>query len=220
MLTIADVLAPEDVDRVRERLAELPFKDGRSTAGAAARRVKQNTQADGDHLGVQALADFVRKAVERSPVVRAYARPVRWSRLLFSRYAGGDAYGLHVDDPHMAAEEGGRMRTDLSFTLFLSDPDSYDGGSLLVDGMEGEREAKPPAGALVLYDTGDLHRVTPVTCGERLACVGWIQSLIRDRSQRELLFDLARVRASTPEDPNRLLLDKSVNGLLRMWGES
>ena len=220
MLTIADVLAPEDLDRVRERLAELPFKDGRSTAGAVARRVKQNTQADGDHVGVQALAEFVRKAVERSPVVRAYARPVRWSRFLFSRYTGGDAYGMHVDDPHMAAGEGGRMRTDLSFTLFLSDPDAYEGGALLVDGLDGEREAKPPAGALVLYETGDLHRVTPVTRGERLACVGWMQSLIRDRAQRELLFDLSRVRAATADGPDRLLLDKSMNALLRMWGES
>jgi PKHD-type hydroxylase len=220
MLTIADVLNAEDLARVRERLAELPFKDGRLTAGPTARRVKKNNQADGNDIRTQALARFVRKALDQSPLIRAYARPARWSRLMFSRYEPGDAYGLHVDDPHMVAEEGGRMRTDLSFTLFLSDPSTYEGGALLVDGIDGEREARPPAGSLVVYETGDLHRVTPVTSGERLACVGWMQSMIRGREQREVLFDLARARVGMPEGPGRLLLDKSINALLRMWGEA
>ena len=217
MLTLIEVLGPEDVARVRDGLAEAPFRDGRRTAGSAARKVKSNLQADGSDERVRALADFVRQALERSEVLRLYARPARWSKLLFSRYAPGDAYGLHVDDATMAAEDGGRLRTDLSFTLFLSDPESYDGGALVVDGLDGEREVKLPAGGVVLYPTGALHRVEPVTRGQRLACVGWIQSLIRREDERELLFDLGRVRASLPDGEARLLLDKSIGNLLRLW---
>ncbi len=217
MLTLVDVLGPEDVARVREGLAEAPFRDGKRTAGAAARKVKSNLQADSADERVRALAEFVRQALERSEVLRLYARPARWSKLLFSRYGRGDAYGLHVDDATMAAEDGGRLRTDLSFTVFLSDPESYDGGALVIDGIDGEREVKLPAGGVVLYPTGALHRVEPVTRGERLACVGWLQSLIRREDERELLFDLGRVRASLPEGEARLLLDKSIGNLLRLW---
>lgn len=218
MLTIADALAVEDVDRVRERLANLRFVDGRATAGPSARRVKANTQAaPGDDTA--ALGRFVRSALERCDVLTAYARPVRWSRLLFSRYGVGDAYGTHVDDAAMAAGEGGRLRTDLSFTLFLTDPSTYEGGALVVDALDGEREHRPAAGTIVLYPTGALHRVTPVAAGERLACVGWMQSAIRRSDERELLFDLARVRGSVPEGDARLLLDKSIGGLLRLWSD-
>ena len=219
MLTIADVLLPEDVARVRERLAGLSFVDGKTTAGATARKVKANAQADPADEGTAALATFVRQALERCEVLAAYARPTRWSRLLFSRYGAGDAYGLHVDDAAMRADDGGRMRTDLSFTLFLSEPETYEGGALRLEGLDGDRDLKLPAGSLVLYPTGVLHQVTPVTAGERLACVGWIQSAVRRGDQRELLFDLARVRASLPEGDARLLLDRSVGGLLRMWAE-
>ncbi len=218
MLTVADALAPEDVDRVRERMAALRFVDGRQTAGPSARRVKFNTQAAADDESA-ALARFVRASLERCEVLNAYARPVRWSRLLFSRYGPGDAYGRHVDDAAMAAQAGGRMRTDLSFTLFLSAPETYAGGALVVDGIEGEREHRPQAGSLVLYPTGALHSVTPVTAGERLACVGWIQSAVRRGDEREVLFDLARVRAGLAEGEGRLLLDKSIGGLLRLWSD-
>lgn len=219
MLTIADALPPEDVARVRQALAAARFKDGKATAGPTARKVKSNTQAERDDPAITALARFVRQSLDRAPLIRHYARPVRWSRLLFSRYEPGQSYGLHLDDPAMAAEDGGRLRTDLSFTLFLSEPDAYDGGALLVDGLDGEREVKLPAGSLVLYSTGALHRVLPVTAGERLACVGWLQSALRSPEQRELLFDLARARAALPEGEPRLLLDKTSNSLLRMWAE-
>ena len=218
MLTIARVLEPEDVQRIRDGLATAPFRDGKATAGPAARKVKSNEQTVGDDPQVQALARFVRQALERSPVFFAYARPARWSRLMFSRYSGGQAYGLHTDDATMEAEGGGRLRTDLSFTLFLSDPETYEGGALLVDGLDGEREFKPAAGDAVLYPTGQLHRVTPVTSGQRLACVGWIQSLIGRADEREVLFDLQRVRWSVGEGEHRLVLDKAIGNLLRMWG--
>lgn len=218
MLTIAGVLSAEDVERVRAGLARARFADGRRTAGGAARRVKANQQAEGGAPEVEALARFVRQALERCDPFRMYARPARWSKLLFSRYQPGDAYGLHTDDAFMAADGGGSLRTDLSFTLFLSEPESYDGGALLIEGLDGEREIKPPAGGAVLYPTGALHQVQPVTRGERLACVGWVQSQIGRGDQRELLFDLARVRGALPEGEAQLLLDKSIGGLLRLWG--
>ncbi|HEX5776679.1 MAG TPA: Fe2+-dependent dioxygenase [Caulobacteraceae bacterium] len=214
MLTIADVLAAEDVTRVREGLAAATFGDGKRTAGAAAKKVKANAQADGGDPKVQALAKFVRDALARHPVFSLYARPARWSPVMFNRYLGGDAYGFHVDDPVM-----GEVRTDLSFTLFLSDPNAYGGGALIVDGLDGEREVKLAAGSLVLYPTGALHRVTPVTSGERLAAVGWIQSLIRRADEREILFDLSRARASLPDSEARLTLDKAIGNLMRLWGE-
>ena len=214
MLTIADVLTAEDVARVREGLAAAPFVSGRKTAGSQARKVKQNLQADGADAKVQALSKFVRQALERHPVFSLYARPARWSGVMFSRYQGGDEYGFHVDDPVMAG-----LRTDLSFTLFLADPETYEGGALLIDSLDGEREVKLSAGSAVLYPTGALHRVTPVTSGERLAAVGWIQSLIRRADEREILFDLGRTRASLPESDARLLLDKAIGNLVRLWGE-
>ena len=217
MLTLVDVLTGEEAARIREGLADAPFRDGKLTAGPVARKVKSNAQADGSDERVRALSRESRAALERSEVFRLYARPARWSNLLFSRYGPGDAYGLHADDATMAAEDGGRLRTDLSFTVFLSEPEAYEGGALIVDGLDGEREVKLPAGGVVIYPTGALHRVAPVTAGERLACVGWVQSLVRRGDERELLFDLGRVRASLPDGEARLLLDKSIGALLRLW---
>jgi PKHD-type hydroxylase len=219
VLTLSDVLSAEDAARVRTSLAKAPFRDGKATAGATARKVKANEQASPDDEGVQALARFVRQALERHPVFMAYARPVRWSNLMFSRYSPGQAYGLHTDDATMTAEDGGRLRTDLSFTLFLSEPETYEGGALLIEGLDGAREIKPEAGGLVLYPTGELHRVTPVETGERIACVGWVQSLVRGSDRRGILFDLERVRWATPEGESRLLIDKAVGNLIREWGE-
>lgn len=219
MLTLAQVLTAEDVQRVRDGLAKVPFQDGKATAGPVARQVKSNQQAVGADPGVEPLRRFVREALMRHPVFAAYARPAAWSRIMFSKYGPGDAYGLHTDDAFMSAEDGGRLRTDMSFTLFLSDPDTYAGGALLLDGLDGERELRPQAGDAILYQTGRLHRVTPVETGERLAAVGWIESQIRRDDERELLFDLERVRAATPAGDARLLLDKSIGALLRQWGE-
>lgn len=217
MLTLAQVLTAEDVARVRAGLAGVPFQDGKATAGPVARKVKSNQQAVGADPGVEPLRRFVREALVRHPAFAAYARPAAWSRIMFSKYGPGDAYGTHTDDAFMTAEDGGRLRTDMSFTLFLSDPDSYAGGALLIDGLDGEREHRLQAGDAVIYATGQLHQVTPVTSGERWAAVGWIESLVRRDDQRELLFDLERVRAATPAGDTRLLLDKSIGALLRQW---
>ena len=219
MIVLSDVLSPDDVERVRTGLDKAPFRDGKATAGSAARKVKDNLQARGDDATVQALARFVRDALERHPVFHPLVRPARWSNLIFSRYSGGQQYGLHTDDAAMRGEDGERMRTDLSFTLFLSDPDAYEGGALLLDDLDGEREFRPAPGSAVIYQTGRLHRVTPVTSGERTAAVGWIQSLVRRQDQREILFDLERVRWAVPEGEARLLADKTIGNLLRMWAD-
>jgi PKHD-type hydroxylase len=219
LIVLADVLSRQEVLALREGLAIAPFRDGRATAGVAAERVKSNEQARGDDPGVIALGRRARLALETHPVVRTLVRPIRWSNLIFSRYGPGQQYGVHADNAAMYDERGWPLRTDISFTLFLSDPETYEGGALLVRDLTGDREFRPEAGSAVLYPTGQLHRVTPVTSGVRLACVGWVQSLLRRADQRELLFDLERVRESMGPDDAALLLDKAIGNLLRMWGE-
>jgi len=219
MLLIQSVLDAADLRQVHEVLATLPFRDGRASAGATARRVKANHQADTDHPKTAALADFVRKKLLAQPLFAHYARPARWSKLLFSRYQPSDAYGWHTDDALMRDEDGKALRTDLSFTLFLSDPATYDGGALSLEGPEGTRDIRLAAGDMVIYRTGLVHQVTPVTRGERLACVGWVQSLIRREDQRDILFDLWQLQNAVPEGPARLLAHKSLGNLLRLWSE-
>lgn len=220
MIVLANVLSRDEVLAIREELALAPFRDGRATAGPAAERVKNNEQARGDDPGVIALGQRVRLALETHPEVRTLVRPVRWSRLMFSRYGPDQEYGMHADNASMFDDGGWPLRTDLSFTLFLSDPETYEGGALLVRDLTGDHEFRPLAGSAVLYSTGQLHGVTPVTRGVRLACVGWVQSLVRRPDQRELLYDLERVRAGLGPEAGSLLLDKAIGNLLRMWGEA
>ena len=219
MIIVADVLSPQAAFEIREALAVAPFRDGRVTAGAAAERVKSNEQARGDDPGVTALGRKVRLALERHPVVRTLVRPVRWSSLIFSRYGRSQHYGLHADNACMYDERGWPLRTDISFTLSLSDPTPYEGGALLIRDLAGNREFRPDVGSAVLYQTGQLHSVTPVTSGVRLACVGWVQSSVRRQDQREILFDLEQIRNDFSSEGSSLLLDKTLGNLLRMWGE-
>jgi PKHD-type hydroxylase len=220
MMVLDDVLSTAEVARMSEVLARAPFRDGRLSAGPAAREVKSNEQADGSDAEVAALASLVRMALDRHPTFYARVRPIRWSTLMFSRYASGHRYGQHTDDASMIDDHGWPLRTDMSFTLFLSDPGDYEGGALRILDGTGERNFRAAAGSAVLYPTGVLHEVTPVTRGARLACVGWVQSLIRRPDQRELLFDLECVRREWPAGKAPLLLDNAIGNLLRMWGES
>ncbi|WP_343081781.1 Fe2+-dependent dioxygenase [Ostreiculturibacter nitratireducens] len=195
--------------------AALPFEDGRKTAGPLARGVKNNAQAAASPERDAVLAK-VEAALRAHPVVQSAARPKAFARLAVSRYAGGQAYGLHVDDALMAG-----ARTDLSFTLFLSDPQSYEGGALVVADRVEERGFKLPPGQAILYPSDTLHRVEPVTTGERLAIVGWITSWVRDPAQREILFDLDAAIAAEADrggDQAQILrLQRSRSNLLRMW---
>ena len=219
MIVLADVASAAEVAQITEALAVAPYRDGRATAGPDARLVKLNEQARGDDPQVAELAALVKRALAGHPTFQAQARPARWSRLMFSRYAPGQRYGLHADAATMTDEHGWPLRTDLSFTVFLSDPATYDGGALRLLGRDGEASVRPAAGSAVLYVTGQLHEVTPVTGGMRLACVGWVQSQVRRADQRDLLFELERARDDLPEGDPRLRLDNAIGNLLRMWGE-
>lgn len=221
LLCIADVLPADTLPALHTRIAALAWADGRQTAGWAARTVKQNEQADAGDATLAALRNELLASLSAHPLLRLYARPRRFSAPLVSRYRNGMQYGRHVDDALMGDPP---LRTDLAFTLFLSDPDSYDGGELVLEGTDGETPVKLAAGALVLYATGNSHRVTPVTRGERIAAVGWIQSHVRDAAQREILFDLDRTRRAIfdaeGDSEHFATLSRASASLLRMWAEA
>jgi len=219
-LILQEVLAAEDVARVRAELSEIAFVSGKRTAGAAARGEKENLQADGSDPRAKELERFVVDALYRHPLFEIAARPARLSRLLFSRYEPGMTYGAHTDDALMGRGED-KLRTDLAFTIFLADPSSYEGGELVVESALGEQGIKLEAGDAILYSAGSIHHVAPVTSGARLAAVGWIQSFVADITQRETLFDLSVARGRLAEAgiarDELLRLDKSISNLLRMW---
>ena len=216
-IVIGNVLAPDDVTLIRATLAQATFEDGRATAGFAARLVKNNRQATNDRK-----VDTVRKLTEdrilANDVFAMAVRPKTLTAVMFSRYEGGMHYGTHVDDALMHG-----VRTDVSFTLFLSEPESYDGGELVIESASGEDAVKLAAGSLVAYSSTALHHVTPVTRGERLAAVGWARSYVRDGAQREMLFDLDTARrqlfAREGKSAEYDLISKSLANLLRMWVE-
>lgn len=220
MVMLQGVLTPDEVARVRDGLSAAPFQDGRRTAGATAAKVKANTQADGRDPGVQALERFVHQRLAAHPVFAAAVRPKLVSRLLFSRYREGDGYGAHTDDALMG-DPAAPLRTDVAFTLFLSEPGAYEGGALVVTGPAGAQAIKLAPGDAVAYPAGSIHYVETVGAGERLACVGWAQSVIRDPVQRELMFELSTARASLADADREALLrlDKTLSGLLRLWAE-
>lgn len=190
------------------------FEDGRRTAGWHAKAVKHNEQWNS--AAASPLIGKVKDALLAHPVFRAAAMPKSFVKLLLSRYRPGMSYGRHVDDALM-----GGIRTDLSFTVFLSDPESYDGGALVIEGNAGDTEVKLGPGSLVLYPTTSLHRVSEVTSGERLAVAGWVRSFIRSHEDRELLFDLENVIAGLRQaGAGRGLIDpllKVKANLLRRW---
>jgi PKHD-type hydroxylase len=214
-LVISDVLSADEIAAARGFLAEGSlFSDGASTAGRHARAVKNNEQADAARTSP--ILKKTETVLMANPVFKAAARPQSFVKLMVSRYRKGMAYGTHVDNPLMEGK-----RTDLSLTLFLSEPETYSGGELVIEGNDGDRLFKLPAGSLVLYPTTTLHRVNEVTSGERLAIVGWVRSLIRNDQQRELLFDLDNAVASLG-DADRAVADrlhKVRANLVRMWSE-
>lgn len=219
-LILQSVLDAEDLARVHEQLGALRWGGGKRTAGAAARAVKENLQADGGDARTQALERFVTEALRRHPLFDIAARPARLTRLMFSKYEPGMTYGAHTDDALMGPEDD-RLRTDLAFTIFLNAPASYEGGALVMESALGEQAVKLDAGDAILYPCGAIHHVAPVTQGARVAAVGWVQSHVPDAAQRELLFDLSITRTRLAEAgaarEELLRLDKSISNLLRMW---
>jgi PKHD-type hydroxylase len=191
---------------------------GAETAGWHARSVKNNRQLDRSGPLHQRLEALMQGALLAHPLLQAAALPVRVHSLLFSRSGNGEGYGRHVDNAFMA---GGR--SDLSFTVFLSDPERYSGGDLVLENPSGEERLRLPAGHALLYPSTQLHRVEPVRDGERLVAVGWIQSRVRNSERRELLFELDTARRAhfhrDGKDEVFDLISRSYTNLLRMWGE-
>lgn len=215
ILTIANVLSEADVAAVRAGLANATFTDGAETAGWSAKLVKSNEQAS-DSAEIEGLRALVEARLAEHSVFALATQLRTIVGPLFSRYRPGHAYGLHVDN---ALIDG--LRTDVSFTLLLSDPASYDGGELVIDQSSGEEAFKLPAGSAVAYPATTLHRVAPVTRGERLAAAGWVRSHVRDPAQRELLFDLETARRRLFEREGKTaeadLLAKCAANLMRLW---
>ena len=216
LFQIPDVLSTEELSQIRQELATAEFIDGKSTAGWYAKQVKHNQQLKQDHSDT--LAAAVKTALKRHPLFQVAVRPKHLHSLRFSRYDAGMSYGTHADNAMM-----GGYRSDISFTLFLNNPADYDGGELVIEGADDEQTYKLSAGSALIYPSSTLHRVNQVTQGQRLVVVGWVQSLIRDPAQRELLFDIDTVRRSLFAQHGKTtefdLLSKSVSNLLRRWAE-
>jgi PKHD-type hydroxylase len=209
---------------LRERIGLLEWRDGRETAGAVAREVKRNLQAAMDSAPGRALQDELSRLIEDNAVIKAAAQPRRFSPLLISKTGVDGRYGAHVDNALMG-KGAQRLRTDLSFTMFLTPPGEYEGGELVIHAAGMTQELKGEAGYLVLYPSGSIHEVKPVTRGERIVCVGWIESLVADAGQREMLFDLENLRTALrqklpAQSAELLTLDKTIANLLRMWARA
>ncbi len=228
LLSIPQVLTPEQVALGRQLLDQADWIDGKVTAGHQSSKAKDNLQIPEGHPVANQLGEMIVTALGRNPVFLSAALPLRIFPPLFNRYSGGQSFGTHVDNairqvpgtPH-------RIRTDLSATLFFTGPDEYDGGELCVEDTYGIQRVKLPPGHLVLYPSTSLHHVTPVTRGARICSFFWIQSMIRDDGQRSLLFDLdlgiQRLSRDLPDHPSATKSAVQLTGvyhnLLRQWAE-
>ncbi|HVK95278.1 MAG TPA: Fe2+-dependent dioxygenase [Noviherbaspirillum sp.] len=224
LLSIPNVLTPEQVRHCRDALAAASWVDGRATAGHQGAQVKDNRQLPENSPVAHQLGDLILVALERHPLFISATLPARVYPPLFNRYEGGQHFGNHVDNAvRLLPGSGLKIRTDISATLFLSEPDEYEGGELLIEDTYGAHSVKLPAGDLVIYPSTSLHRVTPVTRGARIASFFWIQSMIRDDGQRTLLFDLdtaIQQLTRTGADSRAVVqLTGSYHNLLRMWAE-
>ena len=224
LLHVQGVLTPQEVGQARAILAKAPWEDGRLTAGSQSAQAKNNEQLREDCDETRAAQQLLLRGLERHPTFFSAALPKQISPPLFNRYGGAaNAFGNHVDSAVRYLRNGaGRVRTDVSCTLFLSEPSDYDGGELVIEDTYGEHRIKFAAGDLVLYPGTSVHRVEPVTRGARLASYFWIQSMVRSDEQRRLLFDmdnhLRHLRSQFGEtDPGVIGLTSTYHNLLRMW---
>jgi|SRR6478609_4072093 len=209
---VRGVLSAEQVTHVRARLAQATWVDGRATAGIEAARIKRNLQVEpGCPVHVE-LSELIKRALNGSDTFKQLSLPRRVSSFSFSRYDTGMEYGPHTDDAYRSHE---LLRTDVAVTLFLSEPDSYDGGALIV----GNDALRPSAGDAVVYPATTVHRVAEVTRGSRLAVVFWVQSLVRDEGQRDILFTLQSVMSRVGNPAISLALARVHQNLQRMWIE-
>jgi len=222
LLPIKNVLTRDQLEGARALLKPIEFRDGKASAGLAAARVKQNVEADRSAATISQIDNLVMNALVRHPDYRAGALPLKVAAPFYARYVPGMRYGDHVDDPVMGGAEG-LYRTDIAITIFLSSPDEYDGGELVVQSVFGEQHVKLPAGDGVLYPASSLHHVAEVTRGERLVAVTWVQSMVRDPAKRELLYQLNQAREvllkKSPDAPETAQVNTAYVNLVRRWSE-
>lgn len=224
LVTIPDVLTAEEVAHIRRVLESTPWQDGRTTAGDQAAVVKNNLQVPLDAPEAQDLGQIILHALGRNPSFTTAALPLRVLPPMFNRYDVGMTFGAHVDNSIRALPSGQRLRTDVSSTLFLTPPEDYDGGELVVHDTYGAHTIKLPPGHMVVYPATSLHSVTPVTRGSRWSCVFWTQSMVKDDWRRHMLYDLdmaiIRTRGMLPDDdPAVTTLTAHYHNLLRHWSE-
>jgi PKHD-type hydroxylase len=227
LICVPEVLDKAAVADFRRIMDESAWEDGRSTAGAASALVKRNEQLPPESKVARKLGHRVLSALTANPRFISAAIPLKIFPPLFNRYAAADGhhFGLHVDNAVRGDHLTGlRIRTDLSVTLFLSEPEEYDGGELVVEDLYGSHEIKLPAGHLALYPASSLHLVTPVTRGVRVASFFWLQSMVRDAHARTMIFDLdtaiqALVERLGRDDPETVKLTGIYHNLIRHWAE-
>jgi PKHD-type hydroxylase len=221
LICISSILSAAELSTIQSCTSSKDYIDGTETAGWAAARVKKNLQLSAGSTSYKKARKIIDGALKRNQVFALAAMPKAMRPILISRYESGMSYGPHVDNALMG--DSPQMRTDLAFTLFLNEPDEYEGGELIVDDPGGERDFKLPAGSLVLYPANTLHRVTEVTSGCRRVAVSWIQSLIRDHAKRQILFELESARTvlflKHGQSAEIDSFTRSTSSLWRMWAD-
>ncbi len=223
MLHIPGVLTPEQVTQFRQKLAQSDWIDGRASVGSQGAQVKRNRQlAEGSPLALE-LGQAVSRALSVHPLFISAVLPLRILPPYFNSYAGGEHYGLHIDGAIRTALGGAPMRSDVSTTVFLSEPDEYEGGELVVLDAYGTHEVKLPAGDAIVYPSSSVHRVMPVTGGERVCSFLWTQSMVRDDAKRGMLFELDQniqhLRGAHGDSEAMVGLAGHYHNLLRLWAE-
>lgn len=223
LLAVPGVLTPEQLADCRRALDAAEWIDGRDTAGHQGARVKRNEQLALRDPVAEKLGQMILKALSVSPTFMSAALPYRILPPMFNRYAGGQTFGTHVDGAIRVMGNGASLRTDISCTLFISDPRDYDGGELVIEDTYGAKQVKLPAGDMILYPSTSLHKVTPVTRGVRVCSFFWLQSMIRDDARRTLLFDMdtaiRRLSVDNADHPGVVQLTGVYHNLLRQWAE-
>lgn len=224
LLVIPQILDPSCLQQIQHQLQHADWIDGRATAGYQGSRVKHNQQLAEHSALAQSLGDQIVARLETNPLFISAALPAQIYPPLFNRYETGMTFGNHIDNSiRLLPNSGQKLRTDLSATLFLSEPSDYQGGELVIEDTYGTHDIKLSAGDLLLYPANSLHRVNPVSSGQRLACFFWLQSLIRDQQQRRILFELdqsiQRLHATQADQQALLQLTGNYHNLLRLWAE-
>lgn len=222
LIEIPALLNQAFVTKIHEVLDGARFVDGKLTAGMVAAKVKNNQELEQDPEKLQLLYRILMTSLGHNSTFKSFVLPNKVADFIFARYQPGMHYGDHVDDPVMGGN-GPRFRSDVSMTVFLNPPESYDGGELVIRTSFGDKRVKLNAGDAVVYPSSSLHHVAEVTRGERLVALTWIQSMVRDAGQRELLFELDQAREhllrTEPEAEHSKRIDRSYANLLRMWAE-